>query len=425
MKNRCVALTTAGVLGLVSLLGPAFTAPATAAEATCAGETATRTDADAYTDEDGTVWVDGTAGDDVIAITVEVDVVDGKGGDDLICQTTPGIPVAIIGGPGSDTIHGPPGPTTYWLGADEGLGEPASGDVDVIHDAGGTDELRVLGATGPVNFDVPTTHLSGGNLDLTWHDPIEQFYSDGDETVFTGGQRAEKFDGDGTGSVVRSGGGADVIEVKKPADVETGDGDDQVTVWASVVPGASRVVSGAGADRISVDGAGPDDVDAGDGDDIVRLYKDANADAEVALGAGHDWLYFVGKTTASGGSGNDTFFPRAASGTGLRADISGGPGHNRINFSGVSIGVHSYLDQGFSRWGTNVMGTRYFDRLTGSKYGDVLAGTVGANRISGGGGNDRLVGRAGNDVLRGDSGRDRAEGGPGNDTCTAETRISC
>lgn len=400
MKHRRVALATATALGLVWLTSPAFTTAASAAEATCAGETATRTDDSAYTDEDGTVWVDGTDGDDVIAITVEVDVVDGKGGDDLICQTTPDIPVAIIGGPGSDTIHGPPGPTTYWVNASE------DDDVDVIHDAGGTDELRVEVTAGEVNFDVPTTHLTAGNLDLTWHDPIEQFYSDGDETVFTGGEQAEKFDGDGTGSVVRSGGGADVIEVKKPADVETGDGDDAVTVWSSDVPGGSRVVTGAG-------------------DDIVRLLKDANADAQVALGAGHDWLYFVGKTTASGGSGNDTFFPRAASGAGVRADLDGGSGYNRINFSGVSTGVRSYLDQGFSRWGTNIVHTSGIGRSTGSKYADVLAGTAFANQIFGGGGNDRLVGRAGNDVLRGDGGRDRAEGGPGNDRCTAETRISC
>jgi Ca2+-binding RTX toxin-like protein len=430
MSHRRTALVSVAALGLVTLIGSALTgvaSPANAAAPTCEGRAATLTDADVRPDEEGTPMLNGTAGDDVIVIAEDgVDYVYGHGGDDLICHTSPE-DLTISGGPGSDTIHGGPGVTRYYLVASKDAQEATPGDVDHIHDAGGPDELILWVDAGEALIDVPTHHVTGVNLDATWHDRLEGYVSKGNSgTVFTGGPAIDRYISEGTDSVIRSSGGADRITARQPADIETGDGHDEVNLRASAgAPRASRIATEGGDDYVAIDGAGPQHVSMGEGNDVVHVRKDAGADARVDLGAGHDALHFAGRTTAVGGSGNDTFYPEADGDDGLQGELDGGSGTNRINFTGVRSGVRSYLDQGFSHWGDSILGTRRISRTTGSRYADVLAGTTYSNHISGGGDNDRLVGRAGNDILTGDSGRDRAEGGPGNDRCSAESKVSC
>ncbi|WP_435768730.1 hypothetical protein [Nocardioides sp. SYSU DS0651] len=413
-----IPLTAAAAIGLTALAVPPSVGRTAAAPPTCDGKPATivltNANIDTYWDDRSSGWqVDGTDGDDVIVSEVSRagsdqggfgDIrVTGRAGDDTICSSdvapVPGddtdpafYPVTFVleGGPGSDTLVGSAGYERFDHYPD------SSGGVDTLRDVGGENSVwqqreSASHAPSPVRISVPNRTITGVGTDIRWVGDFRSFLVERD-SEFVGGPGPEFLYVHGPGSTADMGGGDDRlrIEADGPHEIDMGEGNDEVTVArAAAEPG--------------VDG-----------------------DPEVELGTGHDRIYFASEVTVRGGSGNDTFYPSWIPGDdGLRGDVHGGSGTNRVNLAHVGTSVKAYLDHGFAAWGDSRITMLLVGRATGTRYADVLAGDAAANQLSGNAGNDRIVGRAGDDRLAGDSGRDRAEGGPGADRCQAEIRSGC
>ncbi len=210
--------------------------------------------------------------------------------------------------------------------------------------------------------------------------------------------------------------------------IETGDGDDTITVAPSVAAGVT-VDGGAGDDTIT-GGAGADTLIGGQGEDVI---VGGNGGDALHGGAGIDTLHGErGNDTLDGGAGNDI----VTGGFG-RDELAGGGGDDEL----VGGGGDDTLDGGFGhdylsgQWGDDVIvggdgddelvGGSGDDHLSGERGTDTVRGGAGDDTISGGDGNDSLWGNAGDDTVTGQSGDDfiaagsgddRALGGDGDDT---------
>ncbi len=161
--------------------------------------------------------------------------------------------------------------------------------------------------------------------------------------------------------------------------IESGRGNDSVTIAGLEENRAVSVVSGEGNDRIQITGTSRNVVSAGAGSDTV------------SGGEGGDTLNGQdGDDIVSGNGGNDVL-----SGGNGSDQLTGGAGNDRAR------------------------GDADPDTIRGGDGHDTLQGNQGRDSLSGGRGNDRLLGGGQQDVLRGDDGRDRLFGGSGNDVINA------
>lgn len=198
--------------------------------------------------------------------------------------------------------------------------------------------------------------------------------------------------------------------------VDTGDGDDTVTVpsngpgsfntdvrggeGADTLTGSGRLYGGPGRDVLTgspysdvlLGGTGDDFLDGGAGDD--RLIGDGDGDAKASPdpGGGDDMI--------DGGDGSDTvlYIGRRA---GVRVDLEAAT----MNAAG---GERDRLEE--------------IENITGGLGPDVLIGDGRRNRLEGHPGDDDLRGGGGNDTLGGGAGTDTLRGGDGDDDLNTRDR---
>jgi len=345
------------------------------------------------TGDPGAVDIEGTEGDDVICVPDPDDdlgfhVIDAKAGNDI-----------ILGGDGTDWIRGGPGDDViYARGADDlirggpgidniyggrGFDTITSPDLaDVIIDEYGDDWFHgyeliveaepVPGPAAPaVSGDEahasPAETLSIGVLDNDY---------DPDEDLNESTLKITRAPVTGTARVVDS---ADLgPHVRYTAAAATGS--DAFTyevcdLWDRCTAAEVSITVGAGG--CSITGTDEDDVLYGtEGDDVIC---GLGGNDVINGGGGNDTLF--------GGHGNDTL-------SGGRGDdaIWGGSGDDTIDGNAGS------------------------DTLHGGSGDDTVGGGGGEDTIWGGTGNDTINGNAGDDAIWGGSGDDAINGGDGDDT---------
>jgi hypothetical protein len=189
--------------------------------------------------------------------------------------------------------------------------------------------------------------------------------------------------------------------------VRLGDGRDTIaaatltrTVVVDLGDGGDTVTTGAGADAITVVGAG-NSVWAGAGGDVITGAGEFHGEA------GDDLL--DGGGTLDGGPGSDRL--KAFEGT-----VSGGSGVDSVEFAllgPVRASLDGVANDGVGPLVANV--SPDVEILIGGAQDDVLRGADGPQTLIGGGGNDVLDGAGGADILEGGEGADTLTGGPGQD----------
>jgi Ca2+-binding RTX toxin-like protein len=184
---------------------------------------------------------------------------------------------------------------------------------------------------------------------------------------------------------------------------------------------------------------GPKLVNTGGGDDFVSVQAWPRIDAgTVNTGSGNDTLFLSSRADAGKdgmvdvrlGPGRDD-----VRGTDLRTSgepllpmwrndqsvIRGGPGRDRI----IGTLSNDLIDLGTATL-TSPPLFRSLEDALGKRGRDVIRGNGANNRLTGGHGADVLIGKAGHDQLIGGPDRpDKAYGGPGVDSCRAERRSHC
>jgi Ca2+-binding RTX toxin-like protein len=150
---------------------------------------------------------------------------------------------------------------------------------------------------------------------------------------------------------------------------DTGNDDDQVSIWDDGAGGLVVWVDGA-TDTIPVPAVREVSVSGMGGNDLLKL----NPGVTLA-------------STLTGGVGDDTLIGGAN-----RDEIFGGAGDDIL------------------------IGNATHDAIFGDDGNDTLIGGAGGDALFGAGGNDRLDGGDGNDYVEGGAGHDVLAGGPGADT---------
>jgi cyclophilin family peptidyl-prolyl cis-trans isomerase len=257
---------------------------------------------------------------------------------------------------------------------------------------GGVDTSQPAAVT--LDFDASMATLRNGVLTIVGgaiDDAIDLEFVDGGagadevDVVLNGADGGTFLLADITSISIQSFDGDDVItidvEIDKPSQIETGDGNDDVT-------------SGDGDDLIDV-GDGDDVVDAGDGMNTIFGRKGI----DDLTGGDDDDLLKGGKgddAILDGGDGDDTI----CGGTGDDL-MEGGEGDDRM------------------------FGNEGDDDMSGSEGDDCMKGGYGTDTMDGGDGDDKLIGGPefqpggridGPDSLTGGEGADTLRGGAGNDS---------
>ena len=162
--------------------------------------------------------------------------------------------------------------------------------------------------------------------------------------------------------------------------VQAGDGNDFVRIgsggFAGSVRAPAQVDGGNGNDEIN-GGRGGDSLVGGPGDDFITGY------------AGNDFV--------DGGEGNDTIIVHIGLDT-----VFGGPGDDQLN--GKETGRSSTFDGGDGN--DQITGTSRRDTIRGGAGNDTIDGGRGADRVFAGDGEDRITINTKSARLRGEAGAD-------------------
>lgn len=244
---------------------------------------------------------------------------------------------------------------------------------------------------------------------------------DGNDNITVGGTLMN------TDLTVNAGSGNDVINVTVSVvgNINGQDGDDQITAG-----GGDNVISGGngddtingenGNDKIFGD-AGADTINGGNGNDEIR----GGSEDDILNGDnGFDWLYGgTGNDTLNGGDKDDKLYGEDGDDT-----LNGGEGFDllRGDDGNDTLNGGNFADDLFGGIGNDTLngddgadvlqGEAGIDELNGGAGNDKLYGGSGDDTLDGGIGNDLLYGGTGGDVLNGGDGRDRLYGEGGNDT---------
>jgi hypothetical protein len=309
--------------------------------------------------------VNGTAGDDVITVTLtgSVYVVTVNGVTDSTSYDADDYGrVLVDAGAGNDrvTINGAVRATTINGGAGNDTLVGGGGDDSLT---GGDGVDRLVGNGGRDRLD------GGGGKDFLFGgDGLDVLFGGNSGDYLEGGNGSDSiFGGTGNDEII-AGGGSDTIFGEE--------GDDMISGGS----GNDSMIGGLGADRLF----------GGDDRDIVD-YSDRVASVILSLNGAAD----------DGEAGEGDF---------LELDVEvliGGAGDDRMQGGGQSM----YLIGGEGR-----------DTLAGGGRADTLEGNAGGDKLIGNGGADVIVGNGGNDYIIGGSGSDRIRGGAGADRIFAADR---
>ncbi|MFN7643332.1 MAG: beta strand repeat-containing protein, partial [Burkholderiales bacterium] len=349
--------------------------------------------------------IGGSAFNDTIAASAEVNTIDGGGGVDTVSYVV------------SDAA----------VNVDLTRVEGQSGG-----DAQGDRLLAIENVTGSAHADTLTGNVQGNVLD--GGDGNDLLVGRGGADMLTGGA------GDDTASYTDST-AAVIVSLQAGAVGVGGDaqGDTLFGVESLIGSafgdtllgdaGANLLAAGAGDDLLDGRG-GADTLDGGAGTDTAN-YSASSAGVDVDLNqstaqsggdAAGDILISIenligssaadvfrgtsGMNVLTGGAGDDTL-----DGRGGADAIDGGDGIDTASYQSSSFGVQVDLASGASQAsagdasGDLLIG---IENLFGSELADTLRGDAGANVLRGGGGDDLLQGRAGADTLIGGDGVDTA-----------------
>ncbi len=318
----------------------------------------------------GITYIDGGAGNDVLAGSAIADDLRGGTGND--CLYGHGGDDRLTGGAGNDLVFGGAGDDVIVI-------EASDAAYDTISGGGGDDSIEVAG-TGAVTLSRFSAAAAS----------IEAWIGNGEAVLGTARHDILDF------SALESFSGI--------AYIDGGAGND-------------ALAGTSGADDLR-GGLGNDSVYGHDGDD--RLTGGAGTDS-VFGGAGDDTLVFGGAEATydimSGGAGLDT------------AEITGTANVTLSRFNAASASIEVWHGNDAGVVGTRGADTLDFSGLTSVSRlafidagdgNDTVVGTAGADVIRGGTGNDLLTGGGGDDLLTGGRGLDRFSfaAGFGNDIIT-------
>ncbi len=200
--------------------------------------------------------------------------------------------------------------------------------------------------------------------------------------------------------------------------VNTGDGDDTVTVWTNPDTGVTFVIINGVPYRVP---PGQEVVvRTGDGNDTITVQSGDDVRVTVAGGEGDDVVrdHSDGDNTHVGGDGRDSI--DAGGGDNY---VSGGADRDYLDGQGGDDDVYGGHgdDTAYGLDGDDtVSGGEGKDYLEGAEGDDSVLGGDGDDTVSGGRGDDTLVGGAGNDVHYAGRGDDTTYGGSGSDTSYGE-----
>jgi Ca2+-binding RTX toxin-like protein len=381
------------------------------------------------------------------------DIIDGAGGDDV-----------LLGGAGDDSIGGDGGNDQIDGGDGNDILRGGAGD-DVVNGGYGDDLAYVTGgttaadtATDIVNLGYNLQGPGGGQENDTDHLVVNysgltdsvalagygpSFGSAGAQaTITVGGLDRLGFSGVGRLTLTTGSGDDKVYAVSKSDLISTGAGNDEITDYASNVPGRTRIDGGSGIDsafwvnwedltqsvvfdlndpRGVTIGSGESErylrgieavfLATGSGNDIITLHSSGALENHISTWLGSDTVKVYGGATS------------AATGV-VTVQLSfGGPDHLIADFSAA---IEAVLYEGLSSRGyTSIGGVqrhsyREVEQLsltTGSANDTVDGrGSQGVTHVvSTGAGNDLVYGGALDDILDGGEGNDVLNGGGGND----------
>jgi serralysin len=354
---------------------------------------------------------------------------------------------------GANTSTGA-GDDVYALPAANGQGV----GYGAIWDAGGTDEIRHVGA-GRATIDLrPATlryepggggfvsRVSGvfGGFTIALGAIIENATGGTDADSLTGNDAANRLAGDAGADMLSAAAGADLLEGGAGDDGLAGgsgadtflffpdDGADRILDFEVGIDMIDLLNTGlAFGDLVISDGAtgavvtyaAPGSATAGS-IELVGVAAAALSSADfltvpdvsvitgtegpdvLAGTAGDDELHGLGgDDTLTGGAGADR--------------LEGGPGTDVASYAGAPAPVALSLAAGGTAG--DAAGDSYaaIENVVGSAHGDSITGDEAANRIEGGDGDDTIQGGGGDDILIGGAGNDTIQGGGGNDVIYA------
>ncbi len=209
-----------------------------------------------------------------------------------------------------------------------------------------------------------------------------------------------------------------VINVGDQTIVNTGSGDDEVTVWTNPATGVTFVIVNGVPYRVPVGQTVV--VRAGDGNDTITVASDADVDVTVVGGEGDDTVRSPsdGDHQVIGGDGRDSV--DAGNGDSY---VSGGADRDYLDGEGGDDDLYGGHGDD-TVYGTDgndtVSGGEGQDYLEGARGDDLVLGGAGDDVVSGGRDDDTLVGGAGDDVAYAGRGDDTTYGGSGSDTAYSE-----
>jgi len=401
-----------------------------------------------------TLRVVGSPGDDTITVepldaTFSGNLwIDGQAGDDLLAATGASLSVMVSGGDGDDVLRGSAFDDTLQGGAGNDVIVGLGGN-DVLRGDGGNDSLRGSGGKdeligGPGNDDLRGQGTTGDTLDGgdgndtldggAGNDIVRELFS-GDATLTNSAMvgrgndvliEIERAFLAGTAAAQRIDAGAFFVPGLTSTRISSGGGNDTVvgTAGGDIIRGnggADLLDAGAGRDRL-FGGSGADTLSGGDGDDLLK-----------GQGSSGDWLRGgSGNDTLNGGRGIDrlqetgdaNFVLTNVSLTGLGTDLlqaieivelTGGPSSNTIDLSAFFM-PNGYTIARGAGGDDLLIGSNGVDMLFGNEGNDTLLGREGNDTLRGNEGDDGLSGFLGDDLIEGGPGADRAFGGVGNDT---------
>lgn len=442
----------------------------------------------------GNDWIDAGSGNDVISSASGDDRIYAGAGNDT-----------VYAGEGANRVYGQAGNDFVSLQlysgalADGGTGEDTAelsrtyGNIaGVTFSVSGT-KATLSDGTILTNFERYNVSFGSGNdvVDSVGSALGVNFAGLGGDDILLGTAGADKLDG-GSGSdvltggdgddvildilgktnVIRSGDGADTVEIENWDDrhassttVDLGAGDDTFTLWGNGRFGKLNVQGGAGIDKVSIDlesfssgitfelssyvslfdsrilikGVEQVSLDGGNGNDIFRggdyadIFEGRGGNDTLDGQGGNDIIAGQGGSDAIyGGAGNDILYQDDFDNfvDGLPDDrdkLFGGSGDDIVY---MDIGDRASGDAGVDRvvlsrapWETddvtfvfstdlvNVNSTTAFSKFESIEYN----GGGGRDTITGGARSDELDGGSGNDLLKGGGGNDTLRGGSGND----------
>lgn len=199
-------------------------------------------------------------------------------------------------------------------------------------------------------------------------------------------------------------GSPEVIRVGDQVIVNTGNGNDTVTVTVDPVTG-QRILTVNGV-RYEVPPGAQLTVRTGSGHDQISVPRGTNVNLTVLGSGGNDTVDTgAGEQTVLGGSGND--------------QVSTGDGNDRVYTEAgndtVDVG-NGYNTAVTGAGNDTVRGGRDQDRIRTDDGNDTVAAGAGNDTVHTGAGNDNVAGGAGNDLVTTGEGDDKADGGAGEDT---------